>query len=47
MLNALHRFEWIGLTDLFEPSLCLLHYQASELPRESCRAELPRRLIAE
>eukprot|EP00435_Cladocopium_sp_Y103_P049365 s542_g14.t2 len=26
---SLHSFDWIGLTDLFEHSVCLLHYQAN------------------
>ena len=26
---ARSKFEWVGLTDLMEPSLCLLHYQAN------------------
>jgi hypothetical protein len=34
-LESLAKFEWVGLTDLFEPSLCLLHYQANRtLPAE-------------
>merc|ERR1712183_408647 len=28
-LTSMRRFEWIGLTDLFEQSLCLLHFQAN------------------
>ena len=38
-LAALRRFEWVGLTDLFDHSLCLLHYQANgSLPAScSCR----------
>jgi len=28
-LATLHRFEWVGLTDLFDHSLCLLHFQAN------------------
>lgn len=26
---AMEKMEWVGVTDLFEPSLCLLHYQAN------------------
>ena len=39
-IAALRRFEWVGLTDLFEPSLCLLHYQANGTlpPTCDCRA---------
>jgi len=33
---ALHRFEWIGLTDLFEPSLCLLHFQSNGSLPSAC-----------
>jgi hypothetical protein len=29
-LEALRRMEWIGITDLYHPSLCLLHYQANQ-----------------
>ena len=35
-LASLHRFEWFGLTDLFEHSLCLLHYQANQTLPASC-----------
>ena len=28
-IAAMERMEWVGLTDLFEPSLCLLHFQAN------------------
>jgi hypothetical protein len=27
-LATLHRFDWVGLTDLYDQSVCLLHYQA-------------------
>jgi len=42
-LSRLHAFEWVGLTDLLEPSVCLLHYQASgSLPAScDCRAAAP------
>ena len=41
-LESLRTFEWVGLTDLFEPSLCLLHYQANGTlpPRCNCRSPL-------
>ena len=29
-LPALRRMEWIGITDLYHPSLCLLHYQSNQ-----------------
>ena len=29
--QALERFQWVGVTDLYEPSLCLLHYMANGL----------------
>jgi len=35
-LASVRRFEWIGLTDLFEPSLCLLHFQANGSLPASC-----------
>ena len=40
-IASLHRFEWVGLTDLFEHSLCLLHFQAGgALPAECvCAAD--------
>ncbi|KAL3906704.1 MAG: hypothetical protein SGPRY_010451 [Prymnesium sp.] len=28
-LASLRRFEWVGITDLFDHSLCLLHFQAN------------------
>ncbi|CAE7472831.1 GIP [Symbiodinium sp. CCMP2456] len=35
-LETLRRFDWVGLTDLFEQSICLLHFQSNgSLPR-SC-----------
>ena len=35
-IAAMERMEWVGLTDLFEPSLCLLHYQSNgSLPEVS------------
>ena len=36
-LATLHRMEWIGVTDLFHPSLCFLHYQFNQtLLAEDC-----------
>ena len=36
-VEALHRLEWIGLTDLYHESLCLLHYQTNQkLPLGDC-----------
>ena len=35
-IASLHRFEWVGVTDLFEASLCLLHYQAVDHDRYKC-----------
>ena len=40
-LAALHQMEWIGLTDLFHPSLCLLHYQANQKLPEECNCRSP------
>ena len=28
-LATLRRFDWVGLTDLYDQSVCLLHYQAN------------------
>ncbi|CAK0795980.1 unnamed protein product, partial [Prorocentrum cordatum] len=42
-LASMRRFEWIGLTDLFEPSLCLLHFQANRTLPESCDCASPSR----
>ena len=44
VLAALYHFEWVGLTDLFEPSLCLLHYQANRTLPRSCDCTDPSRL---
>jgi len=35
-LAALDTFEWLGLTDLFDHSLCLLHYQANGSLPSAC-----------
>ena len=35
-LAALDAFEWVGLTDLFDHSLCLLHYQANGTLPAAC-----------
>ena len=35
-LATLQRFEWVGLTDLFEHSICLLHFQANGSLPASC-----------
>ncbi|CAB9501839.1 expressed unknown protein [Seminavis robusta] len=35
-LQSLHRMEWVGITDLFHPSLCLLHYQANQTLPQAC-----------
>ncbi|KAL1504155.1 hypothetical protein AB1Y20_010564 [Prymnesium parvum] len=35
-VDALARFEWVGLTDLFDHSLCLLHYQANASLPAAC-----------
>ncbi len=45
-LTALRRFEWVGLTDLFDHSVCLLHFQANgSLPAAcSCDHGAPLRL---
>ena len=43
-LDSLRSFEWVGLTDLMEHSLCVLHFQASgKLPSEcQCSASTGR-----
>jgi len=43
-MAAMQRFEWIGLTDLFEPSLCLLHFQANSTLPPACACDSPLRL---
>jgi hypothetical protein len=35
-LSTLDRFEWFGITELFMPSLCLLHYQATQRLPAQC-----------
>ena len=35
-LESMLGFEWVGLTDLFEQSLCLLHYQANGTLPAAC-----------
>ena len=45
-IAALRRFEWVGLTDLFEPSLCLLHYQANGTLPPTCDCRAPEREVA-
>ena len=41
-LEALHRLAWIGLTDLFHESLCLLHFQTNKtIPRSDCDCRHP------
>ena len=39
--KALERFEWFGITELFMPSLCLLHYQANQELPPKCDCESP------
>ena len=41
-LETLHRLEWVGITDLYHPSLCLLHYQANQtLSERDCDCRHP------
>lgn len=35
-LDAVRRFEWVGLTDLYDHSVCLLHYQANATLPAAC-----------
>eukprot|EP00931_Biecheleriopsis_adriatica_P115510 TRINITY_DN91299_c0_g1_i1.p1 TRINITY_DN91299_c0_g1~~TRINITY_DN91299_c0_g1_i1.p1 ORF type:complete len:392 (+),score=51.33 TRINITY_DN91299_c0_g1_i1:37-1176(+) len=42
-LASMRRLEWVGLTDLFEPSLCLLHFQANRSLPASCDCNAPSR----
>ena len=42
-LASMRRFEWVGLTDLYEPSLCLLHYQANGTLPPPCDCNSPTR----
>lgn len=43
-LASLRSFDWIGLTDVFEPSVCLLHYQASGTLPKGCDCSDGKRL---
>eukprot|EP00536_Pseudo-nitzschia_multiseries_P000244 jgi/Psemu1/299932/fgenesh1_kg.3_\ len=38
--------EWVGVTDLMEPSLCLLHYQANGTLPKVCDCNDPQRWAA-
>ncbi|KAL7545331.1 hypothetical protein ACHAWF_008682 [Thalassiosira exigua] len=42
-LAMLHKMEWIGITDLYHPSLCLLHFQANQqsFPTQDCDCRNP------
>jgi len=40
-LESLHRMAWIGITDLYHPSLCLLHYQANQTLPATCDCRNP------
>mmetsp|Transcript_24329 Transcript_24329/g.36081 ORF Transcript_24329/g.36081 Transcript_24329/m.36081 type:complete len:852 (+) Transcript_24329:171-2726(+) len=43
-LNSLNNFEWFGITDLFMPSLCLLHYQTNKTIPRQCDCNSPFRV---
>mmetsp|Transcript_423 Transcript_423/g.1085 ORF Transcript_423/g.1085 Transcript_423/m.1085 type:complete len:953 (+) Transcript_423:294-3152(+) len=45
-LASLRVMEWVGVTDLMEPSLCLLHYQANGTLPEACDCNAPQRWAA-
>lgn len=40
-LATLHSFDWVGLTDLFDVSLCLLHFQANGSLPAACDCDAP------
>ena len=40
-LASARAFEWVGITDLFEPSVCLLHYQANGSLPAACDCASP------
>ncbi|CAK9080736.1 unnamed protein product [Durusdinium trenchii] len=40
--RTLHEFDWVGLTDLYEHSMCLLHYQANGSLPAACDCDAPR-----
>lgn len=46
-LSSLRRMEWVGITDLMEPSMCLLHYQANGTLPSVCDCNDPRRWAAD
>ena len=40
-LQSLYRMEWVGITDLFHPSLCLLHFQTNQTLPRACDCRSP------
>ena len=42
-LSVLSQLEWVGVTDLYEPSLCLLHYMANRSLPARCDCNTPAR----
>ena len=44
-LAQLQQFDWVGLTDLFEHSVCLLHFQANGTMPPSCDCSSASRLV--
>ena len=40
-LETLEKFEWFGITELFMPSLCLLHYQTNGVLPPQCDCDSP------
>ena len=40
----LDKFEWVGLTDLMDVSLCLLHYQAGGALPAECQCSAGKKL---
>ncbi len=40
-LEALEKFEWFGITELFVSSLCLLHYQTNQVLPPQCDCDSP------
>ena len=44
-LATLRRFDWVGLTDLYEHSVCLLHFQANGSLPPSCDCSSSSRFV--
>ena len=45
-LASVRNFEWVGLTDLFDHSLCLLHFQANGSLPNGCSCNSPAKKVS-